>query len=142
MDKFKAVQRMIDMLQTENPPLFVVMFRPGSGYKIAGQQHEKLHLTVSMYHTSLVRQTQEGFECVARFPADAAEDLGIWDPALDDGLVKTRVNVSLQNIARIDGVTEGGRGKLMTLYQEPLVPADEKARYTAVFNRTASLLWL
>ncbi len=43
MDKFKAVQKMIQMLQTDNPPLFVVMFRPGSGYEVAGQEHEKLH---------------------------------------------------------------------------------------------------
>jgi hypothetical protein len=141
MDKFKAVQRMINMLHTENPPLFVVMFQPGSGYEIGGQQQEKLHLTVSMYHTSFIHQTQEGFECVARFPANDAANLGIWDPALSDALVEERVNVRLQNIARIDGVTEGGRGKLMTLYQEPL-GMDEKMRYTAVFNRTASLSWL
>jgi hypothetical protein len=32
MDKFKAVEKMIQMLQTENPPLFVAMLRPGSGY--------------------------------------------------------------------------------------------------------------
>jgi hypothetical protein len=141
MDKFKAVQRMIQMLQMENPPLFVVMFRPGSGYQLAGQQHEKLHLTVSVHHTSFIHQTQEGFECIARFPSGATDDTGIWDPELNSGLVETHLNVRLRNIARIDGVTEDGQGKLMTLYEEPLV-MDEKARYRAVFARTASLLWL
>jgi hypothetical protein len=55
--------------------------------------------------------------------------------------VETHLNVRLRNIARIDGVTEDGQGKLVTLYEEPLV-MDEKARYRAVFARTASLLWL
>jgi hypothetical protein len=34
--------------------------------------------------------------------------------------------VSLQNIIRIDGVTEDGQGQLMTLYEEPLI-IDEEA---------------
>jgi hypothetical protein len=55
--------------------------------------------------------------------------------------VKTRLNVRLNNIARIDGITEDGQGELMTLYAESLA-MDEKARYRAVFSRTASLLWL
>jgi hypothetical protein len=79
---------MIQMLQTENPPLFVVMLRPGSGYEIAGQGHEKLHLTVSAHHTSFIHQTQEGFECVARFLSDTADTIGIWDPESSDGLVR------------------------------------------------------
>jgi hypothetical protein len=141
MDKFKAVQKMIQMLETENPPLFVVMFRPGSGYEIAGQQHEKLHLTVSVHHTSFIHQTQEGFECIALLPLNTTGNMEIWDPESSDGLVETRLNVRLQNIARIDGVTEDGQGELMTLYEEPLV-LDEKAHYLAVFTRTASLLWL
>jgi hypothetical protein len=65
----------------------------------------------------------------------------IWDPESSDGLVAARLNVRLQNIVRIDGVTEDGQGELMTLYGEPLV-LDEKTCYLAVFSRTASLLWL
>jgi hypothetical protein len=141
MDKFKAVQKMIQMLQTDNPPLFVVMFRPGNGYEVAGQEHEKLHLTVSIHHTSFINQTQEGFECIARFPSGTTDNAGIWNPELSDELVETHLNVRLQNIARIDGVTEDGQGKLMTLYEEPLV-MDERERYLVVFARTASLLWL
>jgi hypothetical protein len=102
MDKFKAVQKMIQMLETENPPLFVVMFRPGSGYEIAGQQHEKLHLTVSVHHTSFIHQTQEGFECIALLPPDTTSNSEIWDPESSDGLVETCLNVRLQNIVRID----------------------------------------
>lgn len=141
MDKFKAVQKMIQMLHTENPPLFVVMFRPGSGYEVAGQEYEKLHLTLSVHHTSFIHQTQEGFECIARFPSSTTGNAGIGDPELSNEPVETRLNVRLQNIARIDGVTEDGQGKLMTLYEESLV-MDERARYLAVFARTASLLWL
>ena len=132
---------MIQMLETENPPLFVVMFRPGSGYEIAGQQQEKLHLTVSVHHTSFIHQTQEGFEYIDLLPLNTTGNLEIWEPESSDGLVETRLNVRLQSIVRTDGVTEDGQGELMTLYEEPLV-LDEKARYQAVFTRTASLLWL
>jgi hypothetical protein len=141
MDKFEAVEKMIQMLQTEDSPLFVVMLRSGSGYEIAGQGQEKLHLTVSAHHTSFIHQTQEGFECVARFPSDTADNAGIWDPELSDGLMETHLNVRLQSIVRIDGVTKDGQGELMTLYEESLF-MDERARWLAVFARTASLLWL
>jgi len=138
MDKFKAVEK---MLQMKDPPLFVVMLRPGSGHQIAGQGQEKLHLTVSARHTSFIRQTQDGFECAALFPSDMTEHPGIWDPELSNGLVETRLNVRLQSIVRIDGVTKEGQGDLVTLYEEPLI-MDERARWQAVFARTASLLWL
>lgn len=141
MGKLEAVQKMIQMLQAENPPLFVVMLRPGSGYEIEGHQHEKLHLTVSTHHTPFINQTEDGFECIALFPSDTASNVGIWDPELAHQPVETYLNVRLRSIARIDGVTEDGLGKLMTLYAEPLAQ-DEKARYLAIFSRTASLLWL
>jgi hypothetical protein len=51
MRKVEAVQKMIQMLQLDKPPLFVVILQPGSGYKIDGYQHEELHLTVSAHHT-------------------------------------------------------------------------------------------
>jgi hypothetical protein len=69
------------------------------------------------------------------------EHSGIWDPELSDGLAEIRLNVRLQSIVRIDGVTKDGQGELMTLYEEPLI-MDERARWRAVFARTASLLWL
>jgi hypothetical protein len=60
-DKFKAVHKMIQMLEAEDPPLFVVMFRPGSGYEIAGQQQEKLHLTLFVHHTSFISPDSRRF---------------------------------------------------------------------------------
>jgi hypothetical protein len=141
MNKLEAVQKMIQMLQMECPPLFVVMLRPGSGYEIEGHQHEELHLTVSTHHTPFIHQTEDGFECIALFPSDTTSNNGIWDPELAHQTVQTRLNVRLRNIARIDGVSEDGQEKLMTLYEEPLV-MDERERYLAVFARTASLLWL
>jgi hypothetical protein len=117
------------------------MLRPGSGYEIDGHQHEELHLTVSTHHTPFIHQTEDGFECIALFPSNVTSSTGIWDPELTHQVVETYLNVRLRNIARIDGVTKGGQGDLMTLYEESLV-LDEKARYLAVFSRTASLLWL
>jgi hypothetical protein len=141
MGKLEAVQKMIQMLQADNPPLFVGMLRPGSGCEIKGHPHEELHLTVSTHHTPFIHQTEDGFECITLFPSDTTSSTGIWDPELTHQLVETHLNVRLRNIARIDGVTEDGQGELMTLYEEPLV-LDEKAHYQAVFSRTASLLWL
>jgi hypothetical protein len=65
---------------------------------------------------------------------------GIWNPELSDELVETRLNLRLQSIVRIDGVSKNGQGELITLYEESLV-IDEKAHYLAVFTRTALQLW-
>jgi hypothetical protein len=78
MRKVEAVQKMIQMLQLDKPSLFVVMLRPGSGYKIDGYQHEELHLTVSAHHTPSIHQTEDGFECIALFPSDMTDNTGIW----------------------------------------------------------------
>jgi hypothetical protein len=118
MNKLEAVQKMIQMLQMECPPLFVVMLRPGSGYEIEGHQHEELHLTVSTHHTPFIHQTEDGFECIALFPSDTTSNNGIWDPELTHQTVQTHLNVRLRNIARIDGVTEDGQGKLMTVERQ------------------------
>jgi hypothetical protein len=82
MRKVEAVQKMIQMLQLDKPPLFVAMLRPGSGYKIDGYQHEELHLTVSAHHIPSIHQTEDGFECIALFPSDKSDNTGIWNPEL------------------------------------------------------------
>jgi hypothetical protein len=67
MGKFRLPEYDPDAPDGE-PALFVVMLRPGSGYEIAGQGRKSC-LTVSAHHTSSIHQTQEGLECVARFPS-------------------------------------------------------------------------
>jgi hypothetical protein len=111
--KFFAVKTMIDMLNSNEPPIFFVMLFK---YYIEGEMYRASGLTISSGHTPNIRQTQTGFECDAFFEPHMLTPGGRKGKETVNRVMKVRMKVMYEDIMIITGKTREGRGTQINLF--------------------------
>jgi hypothetical protein len=111
--KALAVKKMIDLLDSEKPPVFQVLLLR---YYIDNKPYECSMLTVTPDYTPNIHQTETGFECDAFFPPDRLEEHAKTGKEAVHGGIKVKMRVDMKDVVAIVGKEAGGKGPEIKLY--------------------------